>query len=689
MPWRKFGAATALSLTFGGGVILVDDARNPYTDKGTVLEISKVSTIEAAGENKIEVMKDEPKVVFSKWGGEAALGVRYEGLPADTTGSRAFLTDRMEWKGAKEEMHAYPLDASAGVGEDGGLEVEIVLNEKPATNVFDFAIDGADNLDFFYQPALTPEEIAEGADRSENVVGSYAVYHKTKANHRIGSTNYATGKAFHIYRPKAIDANGAQAWAELNYDNGTLSVTVPQKFLDDAVYPVRVDPTFGHGSLGISNTTLCTATSDSSTRIGNGIAGFTGTLDKISVGTVSSSGTQTVDTILYINTEDTVADSHSEVASAETLDLSHTTTASFKDITAAGESLSQTDYVINALCNGEDATAVINLRFDSLAGAGTAFNITAYTESSTGAGSYAARKESPWTETDSSATSHYSIYATYTCTIGTCISFLEFFSTQTWVAPSDVTSADVACWGGGGGGDVVAGSAGGGGGGGAFASSTVALTPTNTYTVTIGAGGQSGVTPTAGGDSSFVADDKTVLADGGTQAANTGNGTGGTVANSTGDVENDGGNGGDGVTTDDAGGGGGGAGGPHGDGGVGANASATVGGGGGGGNGGGNGGQPTAGTAGINAGAGGAGDSDGTGGASGGAGSSGKYGGGGAGGGDQGDDGGPGGRPGGGGGGGEIDGGEKGGAGYCTITYTVAAAEGGAVAPKHNVFWFD
>src|SRR3990167_7148251 len=204
MPWRKFGAATALSLTFGGGVILVDDARNPYTDKGTVLEISKVSTIESGGENKTEVMKDEPKVVFSKWGGEAALGVRYEGLATTTKGSRACLTDRMEWKGAKEEMRAYPLEAKEGM-EDGGFEIEVVLNEKPVANVFDFAIDGAENLDFFFQPPLTQAEIDEGASRPENVVGSYAVYHRTKANHEVSKTNYATGKVFHVYRPRAVD----------------------------------------------------------------------------------------------------------------------------------------------------------------------------------------------------------------------------------------------------------------------------------------------------------------------------------------------------------------------------------------------------------------------------------------------------------------------------------------------------
>src|SRR3990167_10044130 len=145
----------------------------------------------------------------------------------------------MEWKDVREEVHAYPIN-------NENFEIEIILKDRPDINTFDFTIDGADNLDFFYQPPLTQKEIDEGASRPDNVIGSYAVYHKTKANHRVGSINYATGKAFHIYRPKATDANGAEVWAELNYPNGTLTVTVPQKFLDDAVYPVRVDPTFGY-----------------------------------------------------------------------------------------------------------------------------------------------------------------------------------------------------------------------------------------------------------------------------------------------------------------------------------------------------------------------------------------------------------------------------------------------------------
>jgi hypothetical protein len=84
--------------------------------------------------------------------------------------------------------------------EDGGFEIEIILQEKPKSNVFAFQIEAAQDLDFFDQPKLSPEEIAEGAVRPENANGSNAVYPKTKANHRVGDTLYSTGKACHTYR---------------------------------------------------------------------------------------------------------------------------------------------------------------------------------------------------------------------------------------------------------------------------------------------------------------------------------------------------------------------------------------------------------------------------------------------------------------------------------------------------------
>src|SRR5690606_132791 len=86
----------------------------------------------------------------------------------------------------------------------------------------------------------------------ENVKGSYAVYHVSKKNHIKGKKNYGSGKAFHIFRPKVHDAEGNETWADLLIENGELIITVPQEFLDKAIYPIIIDPTFGEDSQGAS-----------------------------------------------------------------------------------------------------------------------------------------------------------------------------------------------------------------------------------------------------------------------------------------------------------------------------------------------------------------------------------------------------------------------------------------------------
>ena len=243
--------------TLGAGVI-ADSRIDPYTDKGASLEIAEISTLPDAGEVKTILSKDEPKVTLEKWNGEVALGVRYVGLPQNTSGSRALLTNRMEWKGAKEEMHAYPLEKGEGM-EDGGFIYELVLIEKPDTNRFCFLYDGVENLEFFKQLPLWQEQgleapIATCTDtdcdsdgdgefdihRPENVVNSYAIYHSTKANHRRGQTNYATGKFAHRYRPQATDANGIQTWGDTEYSNGEMCDIIPQDWLNNAAYPVKL-----------------------------------------------------------------------------------------------------------------------------------------------------------------------------------------------------------------------------------------------------------------------------------------------------------------------------------------------------------------------------------------------------------------------------------------------------------------
>ena len=67
-----------------------------------------------------------------------------------------------------------------------------------------------------------------------------------------GGKLYKAGKVGHIYRPKIIDSAGNWTWGILNIKNGILSVEILQKFLDDAVYPIRhaAGLTFGYTSNG-------------------------------------------------------------------------------------------------------------------------------------------------------------------------------------------------------------------------------------------------------------------------------------------------------------------------------------------------------------------------------------------------------------------------------------------------------
>ena len=137
--------------------------------------------------------------------------------------------------------------------EDGAFEMNITLKEKPDTNVVNLSIH-TKGLKFHYQPFLTEEEkLAMKVKRPLNVEGSYAVYHKNKKDNQ-----YKTGKFLHIYRPQVEDSAGNKVWGELKIDKdeGIMSVTIPQEFIDNAVYPIQhaTGATFGYTTEGGSTT---------------------------------------------------------------------------------------------------------------------------------------------------------------------------------------------------------------------------------------------------------------------------------------------------------------------------------------------------------------------------------------------------------------------------------------------------
>src|SRR3990167_6964730 len=187
----------------------------------------------------------KPQYKVRRWG-EVDFSIRAEEHSLATV---EMVGEKIVYKHPKFDVEMFD---EPGAGEDGGFEFQWKLYGVPDSNVLKATIV-TDGLNFFFQPPLTQQEIDEGASRPENVVGSYAVYHATKGGmNDIAGMEYKVGKAFHIYRPKVTDANGAEIWGELNIDeqNGLLTVTVDQNFLDNAVYPVIVDPTLGYTSIG-------------------------------------------------------------------------------------------------------------------------------------------------------------------------------------------------------------------------------------------------------------------------------------------------------------------------------------------------------------------------------------------------------------------------------------------------------
>ena len=97
----------------------------------------------------------------------------------------------------------------------------------------------------YYQPALTPQEIEMGAERPEEVIGSWAIYGKF-------------GKLGHLYPGWWTDARGERCKAVLRWDGVQLWLELPQAWMqsDSRAWPVTKNATLGWTGTGGSSDTL-------------------------------------------------------------------------------------------------------------------------------------------------------------------------------------------------------------------------------------------------------------------------------------------------------------------------------------------------------------------------------------------------------------------------------------------------
>jgi len=379
-----------------------------------------------------------PQVKLMRWTNEVNFSVRLKDEDTINTATVSTDKDKIVWDKGNIKIESYDFTE-----DEGGYKFVWYLKEKPLTNKIEFTIQSK-GLDFFYQPPLTEKyqngyseefqrEIvvnetdvydSEGnslVHRPDNVVGSYAVYHKSKGGMvDANGKDYKTGKAFHIYRPHIIDAEGKETWGILHIENGIYSVEIPQDFLDKAVYPIKSNDTIGYTSTGASGQELASSYDLSENYWGiSGTGGTTsgaGTLDNVKYYLKGNSADTTNTKGVVYKIDGTAPDSHTRTAISSA--TSHDVTTSYSQFTAnlGSEAVTTGTVYVPIVSVSLVSTATGNFIYLAYDIAGANPNLITSGGGGTKANSDAQFYDSPPNPFDITEVSgiNFSIYATYT-----------------------------------------------------------------------------------------------------------------------------------------------------------------------------------------------------------------------------------------------------------------------------------
>lgn len=225
----------------------------PQFMKSQVLPAGELTsnTLLNSTKDSLKTELNSSQFVISKWDESKFTG--YLPLTTSTSTSKDGEIDKVTLTNSIYSSEFYMKD-------ENNFEWEIVLNSRPLRNWVSIPID-LENLNCAYQPPLNEDEnnyidctettcnFKDGTSlyRPENIVGSYACYHSSKRDNE-----YMTGKAFTILRPEVIDSKGNKVWCNLNLTNDRLNISCPSSYLLNAVYPIKIDPTFGYTTAGLT-----------------------------------------------------------------------------------------------------------------------------------------------------------------------------------------------------------------------------------------------------------------------------------------------------------------------------------------------------------------------------------------------------------------------------------------------------
>lgn len=305
-----------------------------------------------------------------------------------------FVTDKVVASNGEWSFEYYAVEPYQEFNEYGGIDIIITAKEKPASNKIYFTYDSK-TVTPYYQGELTPEEIKEGAYRPEHVVGSIAFYADGKANHALGSVNYATGKVGHLYAMRA-----GEEWCRWSIEGEYIVLTIPDAVFNGK-YPVIISPvgdTFGYTTIGGSYSSFA-----ANTMRANIYTGAAGTATSLSLYCASSDvlGDAYYRGIIYKDSDDSRVTWSAQIKT-------NSTTGAWRDLDVTDATISAVDYKIGAWLGQELSSYYPRIWYDSGA--------TLYRDDET----YHATNAPPdtFSEDSSLADRKISIYCTYTPSAG-------------------------------------------------------------------------------------------------------------------------------------------------------------------------------------------------------------------------------------------------------------------------------
>ena len=183
----------------------------------------------------IYINKVKPEIKIEKWDS-------YFKMSREEKTYTPFINnDKFVFDGIDESVLIYFLKNDA-------LEYEIILKKKPETNTVNLSVETKNlTLRLIKIEDIIQKRTTELLLSDQNISNITTTFN----NDLLGSIVVESknkNSEFIIFRPKIYDADNKSVYGEYRLQNNTLLIVIPQEFLDNATYPIRIDPAISYGN---------------------------------------------------------------------------------------------------------------------------------------------------------------------------------------------------------------------------------------------------------------------------------------------------------------------------------------------------------------------------------------------------------------------------------------------------------